>query len=246
MRINRPFLTSEVYFTDRVFVRGAEHLLAMYTGDVTRAGDFPSFAVTWKNTGADFAALVTESSDRALRVLVYNFEAEEKTVGMRLWRMKDGVYSVVGKGMGQADVFRRDEVRVRRGTEVAVDLPSRVLMRISIDLTGEVQEVAEYLPDAGISARDVVVDGDSVRVTVHNIGTVEVENLTVALYGGEKALKHRVIQNLEAPLDLLPRTRQVAFSIGFDMPDSITVVLEPEEELEEITRVNNRVTLAVK
>ena len=246
MRINRPFLTSEVYFTDRVFVRGAEHLLAMYTGDVTRAGDFPSFAVTWKNTGADFAALVTESSDRVLRVLVYNFEAEEKIVGMRLWRLEDGVYSVVGKGMGQADIFRRDGVRVRRGTEVVVDLPSRVLMRISIDLTGEVQEVAEYLPDAGISARDVVVDGDSVRVTVHNIGTVDVENLTVALYDGETALGRRVIQNLEAPLDLLPRTKQVAFSIGSDMPDVVTVVLDPEEKLEEITRVNNQVTVAVK
>jgi len=47
MRINQPFVTSEVYFTDRVYVRGAEHLLAMYTGDVTGAGDFPSFAVTW-------------------------------------------------------------------------------------------------------------------------------------------------------------------------------------------------------
>ncbi len=246
MRINRPFLTSEVYFTDRVFVRGAEHLLAMYTGDVTRAGDFPSFAVTWKNTGADFAALVTESSDRALSVLVYNFEAEEKIVGMRLWRLKDGVYSVVGKGMGHADVFRRDGVRVRRGTEVAIDLLPRQLMRISIDLTGEVQEVAEYLTDAGISRRDVVVDGDRVRVTVHNIGTVDVENLTVVLYDGEKALGRRVIQNLEAPLDLLPRTKQVAFSIGSDMPDSITVVLDPEEKLEEITRVNNRVTVAVK
>ena len=109
-----------------------------------------------------------------------------------------------------------------------VDLPARQLTRISIDLTGEVQKVADYLPDAGISARDVVVDGDSVRVTVHNIGTVDVENLTVALYDGEKALEHRVIQNLEAPLDLLPRTQQVAFSIGSDMPDSIAVVLDPD------------------
>ena len=246
MRINRPFLTSEVYFTDRVFVRGAEHLLAMYTGDVTRAGDFPSFAVTWKNTGADFAALVTEITDEALRVLAYNFEVEEKTVGIRLWRLQDGVYSVVGKGMGQTDVFRRDGVRIRRGTEVEVDLPARQLTRISIDLTGEVQKVAEHLPDAGISTRDVVVDGDSVRVTVHNIGTVDVENLTVALYNGENALGRMEIQNLEAPLDLLPRTKQVAFSIGFDMPDSITVVLDLEEKLEEITRVNNRVTVAVK
>lgn len=242
MRINRPFLTSEVYFTDRVFVRGAEHLLAMYTGDVTRAGDFPSFAVTWKNTGADFAALVTEGTDEALSVLVYNFEAGERTVGMRLWRLRDGVYSVVGK-MGQVDVFRRDGVRIRRGTEVEVNLPSRQLTRISIDLTGEVQEVAEYLPDAGISARDVVVDGDSVRVTVHNIGTVDVENLTVVLYDGEKALGRRVIQNLEAPLDLLPRTKQVVFALGSGMPDAVTVVLDPEEKLEEITRVNNRVTV---
>ncbi len=244
MRINRPFLTSEVYFTDRVFVRGAEHLLAMYTGDVTRAGDFPSFAVTWKNTGADFAALVTEGTDEALSVLVYNFEAGERTVGMRLWHLRDGVYSVVGK-MGQVDVFRRDGVRVRRGTEVEVNLSSRQLTRISIDLTGEVQEVAEYLPDAGISARDVVVDGDRVRVTVHNIGTVDVENLTVALYDGEKALGRRVIQNLEAPLDLLPRTKQVVFALGSGMPDAVTVVLDPGEKLEEITRVNNRVTVNV-
>jgi len=95
-------------------------------------------------------------------------------------------------------------------------------------------------------SQDVEVDGDSVRVTVHNIGTVEVENLTVALYGGEKALDRRVIQNLEAPLDLLPRTKQVVFSIGSHMPDSITVVLDPEEKLEEITRVNNRVMVNVK
>lgn len=181
----------------------------------------------------------------ALSVLVYNFEAGERTVGMRLWRLRDGVYSVVGK-MGQVDVFRRDGVRVRRGTEVEVNLPSRQLTRISIDLTGEVQEMAEYLPDAGISARDVVVDGDHVRVTVHNIGTVEVENLTVALYDGEKALGRRVIQNLEAPLDLLSRTKQVAFSISSDMPDAVTVVLDPEKKLEEITRVNNRVTVNVK
>ena len=137
-------------------------------------------------------------------------------------------------------------MRIRRGTEVEVDLPARQLTRISIDLTGEVQKVADYLPDAGISARDVVVDGDSVRVTVHNIGTVDVENLTVALYDGENALGRMQIQNLEAPQDLLPRTQQVAFSIGSDMPDSIAVVLDPEEKLEEITRVNNRVRVNVK
>ncbi len=41
-------------------------------------------------------------------------------------------------------------------------------------------------------------------------------------------------------------TRAVAFSMGSDMPDAVTVVLDPEEKLEEITRVNNRVTVNVK
>ena len=102
--------------------------------------------------------------------------------------------------------------------------------------------MAEQLPDAGISSRDVVVDSNTVRVTVHNIGIALVESLMVVLYDGERELDRVQIQNLEAPLDLLPRTKDVVFSMGSTVPDSVTVVIDPEQKLDEITRANNRVS----
>ncbi len=72
LRYNFPLLTSEVKFTDRVYVRGSDLLTGMYTGHFGRGFEFPAMVATWKNTGPAVSVFVRSGDARSAVVSLYN------------------------------------------------------------------------------------------------------------------------------------------------------------------------------
>ncbi len=97
IRYNTPMLTSEVLFTDRVYIArtdGGEdptpQMLGMLTGGVSIAS--PYAEVTWEASPDGFTGLVSKATRDSLSVDTYLFNSSEQTIQFRPWRLEAGDY----------------------------------------------------------------------------------------------------------------------------------------------------------
>ena len=262
-KFNFEMLTSEVRFTDRVSVRGTNHLYAMYTGGTGIPGYYPTLRVTWLNTGKHFAALVLPRQRDGLRLLAYNFEATTRSVGMRLWDLAPGTYELrTGPDDDRDDVPDRVELRrqvtlAERGQAVELQLPPRRLQSVEMRPVELLPDSGFSLPDPAMSDRDVKVTSDGaglhVNVRVHNIGCRDARGVTVRLFpivGGtqqDTCLAQQTIPLIPAPLDLRPSVRQA--SLAASLPEGVNAVgirlgfEDPKQR--ELCLANNRLTASV-
>jgi hypothetical protein len=90
---NFEMLTSEVLFTDRVYYQlPGVYRRHLFGGESPRGDRYPTFAVTWPSTGAEFARAVLEASVVSAKLRLYSFEAKPASVPVRLWRLAPGRY----------------------------------------------------------------------------------------------------------------------------------------------------------
>ncbi len=93
LAVNFPMYTSEAMFTDRVYYRWpAEYRWYLFGGEAPRGDRYPTFAVTWPPFNGDVARAVLEAEAERLKFVLYNFEDSEKTVPVRVWRLRPGLY----------------------------------------------------------------------------------------------------------------------------------------------------------
>jgi len=259
---NFPLLTSEVKFTDRVAVRGADDLLAMYTGAHMRGSEYPSYAVTWSGTTRDFAALVLKATSNLMKVLVYSFEPSERTVRLRLWKLEPGTYRVrVGAdrdGDGEFDLNATEKTVTihERGTAIDAKLASRKQLLIEIMQTEKAPSRPRHLPDLAFTEADVLVQpaephvGEPavLRVTIHNIGSEPAQNVAVALIENDERIDEQVVESIDAPNDLERKIGTVALTWNPDIPRTyrFTVTVDPEDAIQEIIEVNNHIDIEVR
>jgi len=256
-RYNFPLLTTEVKFTDRVAVRGADELLSMYTGGCGSGMEYPYYAVTWSGTTRSFAALVMSAKRKSLQVLVYDFHPLDRSVTMRLWRLEPGIYRMrIGPDMdgdGEHDLnFAEQTIRVtERGMPVDVKLAARKQVLIEIVQTEKSRPRPRELPDLALTEADVMLppvepsvgEESVIRVAVHNIGSAPATKLVVALTEGDERLDEQVVDNLDPPNDLEPKIALV--DLGWT-PDSartyhLAVEIDPDNAVKEIYELNNTV-----
>jgi hypothetical protein len=98
-------------------------------------------------------------------------------------------------------------------------------------------------PGLGIGKEDVRVDGNTVTVRVHSLGSVDAPAKAIAIIGvNGKAPVSVTVPALKAPIDLLPRTVDVKLTVpnGTALHGSM-VTIDPENRLKEISRLNNRI-----
>lgn len=128
-RYNTPLKTSEAIHTDRVYIRGYELLTTMLTGNGSKEGLSPNFAVTWEDTNEDFTALVKESSFKKLSVGIYSHADSQGAVTMRLWQLEPGNYEVSIKGKKKTKKKLKLEAK---GQRITVQLPPKELISVDI------------------------------------------------------------------------------------------------------------------
>jgi hypothetical protein len=248
-----PIMTSEAGPTDRVAFHGIVFPFFVYTGG-SLGGPLLRAAVTYENTTKDFAAAVLAADPQGLRILYYSLAPDAREIGVVPWDLEPGgkyrlVYGEDANDDGTIDlvVERREFLHRQAGSPISLAVEPRTTYVIEVDQIARGRAVA-LAPDPGLSTDDIryVPDRGMILARVHNVGSLPVRNVEVAFYDGDpQGAGRRIgtsrIPNIEAPVDLEPRTVTVGINhrIG-DEPREIYVVLDPDDQIpDEITTFNN-------
>ena len=105
---------------------------------------------------------------------------------------------------------------------------------------------AERLPDLALNAiRDILEEGDKLIVTVHNIGDDTAYDVDITLLARDgKIIASKVIPEIEAPIDLEPKTESVTFNLMGKK--WYRIVIDSDDKIEEIYKGNNQATVEDK
>jgi hypothetical protein len=94
--------------------------------------------------------------------------------------------------------------------------------------------------DLAIGPEDIALEDGALTVAVHNVGAAPSPATRLAVHDEDgRAVARADIPAIEAPLDLRARTVQVAVDLGSGPGRGWEVVIDPGNEVREITRVNN-------
>jgi hypothetical protein len=236
---------------DHFSVPGQAALSQMYLGGALTwlrpASILPPIAVSWQGLDDDAAAIVLTASPQKLLVATYNFADHPRNVQMRVWELEPGRYRL-HEGLDNDHDDRRDrtvatrDVVLERGSVVDIDLPPQRSELIEMEQL-ERRPGRELLPDLAVGDGDLFYDKatDRLKVVVHNIGSSAAESVVVRFEDpAGNILADRIIPRLDAPLDLQPKSATVWLGQPLLHPVAgITVRIDPEHRLQEITDENN-------
>ncbi|MFQ5809118.1 MAG: hypothetical protein ACE5JM_05820, partial [Armatimonadota bacterium] len=258
MKKNWPLCTSEAGPTDRVGFPGIVNPFFIYTGGAF-GGPLLKAAVTYENTTKDFAAAVLAADSQGLRILYYSLAPDAREIAIVPWELEVG-----GKYRLQYGIDRNDDEKVDTVVEERefvlpqVGWPIRIKVEPRTNYVIEIDQLErgrgrELMPDPAITSDDIryVTERNLLLARVHNVGSKPVRDVIVAFYDGDPDAGGALIgtariPNLEAPLDLEPRTVTVGinYDIGDD-PRDIYVALDPDGDVDEITTFNNRASASL-
>ncbi len=224
LRYNFPMLTSEVKFTDRVYMPASNLLTDMYTGHFGAGYEYPSLVATWKNTGPDVSVFVHRGDKKLADISLYNF-GKEKIIKMLTWQLEPGIYSVK-KGVDTNDDGKIDELLSDEKVELhervnTIDLAiqSKKIIVVSVRQIKAFATFPVNMPDVAIAKDDIslpgkkIIQGDSLNVNciIHNIGNTTAKNVLVEFFVDDKKISEAHISELNAPNDLVPQHKEINF-----------------------------------
>ena len=104
-------------------------------------------------------------------------------------------------------------------------------------------------PDLAVASREIDTDLNAGHATVivHNIGLAPAKNVAVRLIDARSGAKmdERIIERIEAPLDLGPRTVRIQFFNVDTAPHGrVRVQVDPENKIDERDEHNNTAEFA--
>ncbi len=211
----------------------------------------PMNPVTWSfeddNEVLNVGIVLPKSSETGFKAVLFNVSGhpvKADIVGNRVkagvWRLKQGIDANGGQKM--TDITRNDTVYFENYEKVRVVIPPKQDVIIEMNLE-KPSLPYDMRPDLAISKEDIKVSGGEVRVTVHSIGAVASPETDIVLINPEgKEVKRERIPALSAPDDLYPKTAEIVFKSA-GQKTGWKVVIDPDNTLFEITRVNNTVEL---
>jgi hypothetical protein len=99
-------------------------------------------------------------------------------------------------------------------------------------------------PDLAVSAQEIRLEGNSLMVPVHNIGSADSPETTIILRDrtGRGIIK-ATIPALKAPLDLLPKVHIVRLPLPPTALKPLQILVDPENRVTEIYEGNNFATV---
>jgi hypothetical protein len=212
---------------------------------------YPGNAVGWRfvapATPGSLGILVPEATPDHLKIIVYNLDPVPVKAQMTGWEINPGKWEITQGTRSNAETAPVKNISTRsesfeRSTSLDFTFPPHTTTVLELKL---VEKGVPYWsrPDLGISADDVSVEGNQMKVTVHSLGGVDAPASNVVLRDGSgKVLATASAAPLKAPLDLLPKTEVVSLTLppGANWKGgSVSVVITGT--LPEITLMNNRV-----
>jgi acetyl esterase/lipase len=238
LRERWPHMTSEGVLTDRIGYN--PRTVSYMTGGLPELGyqGIPHHAVTYTGTGRDFASVVETASKTELRLVYYSFAERPRQIGVRPWKLEPGArYRVTAGGE------TREITLAERGESIAVNVPPRQEVTVRFEQIAPAPAVAPRA-DLGLTQHDIRWNEitDQIEATIHNVGSADARNIEVAFYNGKQLLERAVITRIGAPNDLHRETITVGtwrHRNTMTEGDVVTVVVDPDGKIPEITRANN-------
>jgi hypothetical protein len=214
---------------------------------------FPGHTISWRfqapATDQSVAILVPNGTPTGFKVIAYNLESSPVNATMTGWYVDPGTWDI-SQGIDTNNDDEADQsiltrsATFERSSSLEFTLPPHATTVLTLKLKTPGTPYWER-PDLGMAKPDVVVEGSSIKVTVHSLGSVDAPATTLALIDKSgKTLATAQVPALKAPLDLKPKTTSVTLTVPSGAAiDGASVVIDPENKAQEITRMNNRVGL---
>jgi len=242
-RLREYINTQGSLWIDRVNVPDAEIQRARLGGiALVRNYTYAGHVVSWRfaEPGAEsrVAILLPEATPDHVRITAYNLDTKHVVATMTGWDVDPGTWSLrVGGGAARTVPFERTK-------SLDVTFPPRA--ETSIELRLVTKGVPYWSrPDLGVSADGVRVDGRTMRVRVHSLGSVDAPASTVVVRDASgRTIASASVPPLKAPNDLSPKTADVTLTLpaGASL-EGASVVVEMSWSVPEITLRNNVVPL---
>ncbi len=212
---------------------------------------WPGNTVSWRfsdpDAAGDVAILLPGATPDRFRVIAYNRTDRAQAAVMTTWSVTAGTWT-----MKRATSTDGGRTLVADGSTATIPLERSLDTSVSFaPHTTTVYDFAlvrpttpvEQRPDLGIGTDDVVLAGRTLKVTIHSLGARATTGGTLAVRDAAGAvLASAPIAPMDAPLDLKPRTVTVRVAVPASRAASVEVSLPGDAA--EVTRRNNRVTLA--
>jgi len=220
---------------------------------LVRNGTFPGHVISWnfKSPANDqsVAILVPRSTPTSFKVIAYNLETSPVQATMTGWNIDPGKWAVTQgtDSEGHDEITSSSThslVSMGRSQSIELTLPARATTILTFELK---EKGTPYWnrPDLGLDREDVQINGREIRVKIHSLGSVATPQSSIVFKNTEgRIVSREIIPSIEAPLDLEPKTAE----IWLTLPDGMnatggTIEINPEQSVEEITRLNNTVKL---
>jgi hypothetical protein len=211
---------------------------------------YPGNVVGWQfdapASDESVGILIPEATPDHFKVVAYNLDAAPVLAHMTGWEIDPGKWEIT-QGTAESTTGPVHNATTRtvdyeRSKTLDIVFPPHSYTVLELKL---VEKGVAYWsrPDLGIDPGDVKVEGRTMKVTVHSLGSVDAPAARVVLRDRSgKVLASGKSPALKAPLDLLPKTAVVSLALptGADWKGG-SVTIESSGPLPEITQMNNRV-----
>ncbi len=250
-----PVLTSEASATDRIQFEGMPRTFRHYTGGAAAGDGELDVLATYGGVGRDFAATITKANGKTLDLSMYVFREGQQKVDLRPWALELGAtyhvdvspdvdLDLVGDEPGITFEFEA----THRGQSIQLPIMGRQTQLVRIRQIRRGSPVPP-LADLGLSEIDLQYNQKFATLTirVHNTGTASAEKVDVLVYRGEAArgepLARLHLPHIGWPMLLDPQTVKLGFRYRpGGSQETFTVVIDPLDQVREITESNNRLT----
>ena len=242
------------WWSDRVNINSKELQRSRLGGvALTRSALYPGHAVSWKfETPANdesVAILIPDATTKQMTIIAFNLENTPVNAIMTAWDIVPGKWEVI-EGIDANNDDIPDEisgkrtVSLERTGNLELSFPARKTSVVKLRLKSKAKSYWER-PDLGIGKDDVSIRGNSVKIIVHSLGSVDTPASSAALFDNTGEIIATVaIPALNAPLDYQPKTAEVTLNApSGTMLSGCSVTIDPDAKMTEITKRNNSVVL---
>ena len=220
---------------------------------LVRGGTYSGNAVSWSFRAPaneqSLAILIPDATTTSFKVIAYNLDQLPVRAALTGWHIDPGVWEITQGIDTNGDDVANDSIQTRtipfeRTKSVDFTFPARTTTVLTFKLKTPGKPYWQR-PDLGISREDVVVDGRTLHVKIHSLGSVEAPATMVVFRDASgHVIATTPVAALAAPIDLVPKTLDVNLTLPAGVSSAGgSVEIDPDHQVEEITELNNRVNL---
>jgi hypothetical protein len=252
--VNEYIETEGSLWIDRVSMPFVELQRARLGGvALSRNALYPGHAISWNFAAPandqSVAVLVPNATPTGFKVIAYNLETSPVRATMTGWNIDPGIWEITQgvdtKNADAADTsLTTREEKFGRSSSLELVLPPRATTVLTLKLKTPGTPYWQR-PDLGFTGDDVTRTAGGLRVKIHSLGSVPAPVSALVLRdAGGRTLATVATPALAAPVDLQPKTAEVTLAVPVGVSlDGATLVVDPDDALGEITRLNNTVKL---